>query len=352
MKKIFPLIILLICLSVAGLIILQVNWFKNQLLVQQEKIIDRVEKAGVYVSEDLGKKLGDGGRSFRLNKGSSAFQGMQEMYFFNYGRMPNVSERYTTDEVRQKLKDAFKKQKLNDLRFEFAVTSNANNFWIEMQSQHFQNESLDTNHFRKVVVPVTSASTNFIDGFIPFEHLFIIIPDFQNQVWRSLNWQIIFSALFSIIIISAFFITVKTMLNQKKLSEIKSDFINNMTHEFKTPLATISLAVDAIRNEKVINDAYKLSYFSGIIKDENRRMNKHVETILQAALMDRQELKLHFKPTNIHQLIQQVVDNFKLQLQESYFQSDRQRYKILQRFSLHKNNNPQHKQIFCYTNTG
>lgn len=106
------------------------------------------------------------------------------------------------------------------------------------------------------------------------------------------------------------------MLNQKKLSEIKSDFINNMTHEFKTPLATISLAVDAIRNEKVMSDATKMSYFSSIIKDENKRMNKHVETILQAALMDRQELKLHFKPTDIHALISQVIDNFRLQLEE------------------------------------
>ena len=89
-----------------------------------------------------------------------------------------------------------------------------------------------------------------------------------------------------------FYVTVNALLRQKKLSEIKNDFINNMTHEFKTPLATISLAVDALRNEKVIEDKDKMEYFSGIIKEENKRMNKHVETILQAALMDRQEVQL------------------------------------------------------------
>jgi len=106
------------------------------------------------------------------------------------------------------------------------------------------------------------------------------------------------------------------MLNQKKMSEIKSDFINNMTHEFKTPLATISLAVDALKNEKVLNDKSKWQYFNNIIKDENRRMNKHVETILQAALMEKQELKLNLTHIHVHDLLRRVVDNFQLQMQE------------------------------------
>jgi two-component system phosphate regulon sensor histidine kinase PhoR len=121
---------------------------------------------------------------------------------------------------------------------------------------------------------------------------------------------------FTLIIISAFYVTVSTLLRQKKLSEIKNDFINNMTHEFKTPLATISLAVDAMRNEKVVQDREKSAYFSSIIKEENRRMNKQVETILQAALIDRQELQLKLQPLHINEVIKKVMDNFKLQLEE------------------------------------
>jgi two-component system phosphate regulon sensor histidine kinase PhoR len=121
---------------------------------------------------------------------------------------------------------------------------------------------------------------------------------------------------FTLIIISAFFVTVTTLLMQKKLSEIKNDFINNMTHEFKTPLATISLAVDAMRNDKVVHDSEKSAYFSDIIKEENRRMNKQVETILQAALIDRQELQLKLQPLHINEVIRRVMDNFKLQLEE------------------------------------
>src|SRR4030095_6134776 len=116
--------------------------------------------------------------------------------------------------------------------------------------------------------------------------------------------------------IAAFYITVRTMLNQKKMSEIKSDFINNMTHEFKTPLATISLAVDALKNDKVLGDKSKWQYFNNIIKDENRRMNKHVETILQAALMEKQELTLNLTAIHIHDLLRRIIENFQLQLQE------------------------------------
>ena len=89
-----------------------------------------------------------------------------------------------------------------------------------------------------------------------------------------------------------------------------------MTHEFKTPLATISLAVDALKNEKVLNSREKLSYFSGIIKEENKRMNQHVETILQAALLEKQEFQLNKQELHTHELLQRSLDNFNLQLED------------------------------------
>jgi two-component system, OmpR family, phosphate regulon sensor histidine kinase PhoR len=126
----------------------------------------------------------------------------------------------------------------------------------------------------------------------------------------------IFSIVLLLVVITAFYLTVSTLIRQKKLSEIKNDFINNMTHEFKTPLATISLAVDALKNEKVTSDPQKLGYFSSIIKEENQRMNRQVETILKSALMERQEVELNLKPINVHQVIEDVADNFMLRLEE------------------------------------
>src|SRR6478736_3390404 len=314
MKKVFPIIIILISLSLIGIIVIQINWFKNQLVIQQERFIDKADKAGFDVSEDLSKHVMTG-NSLKLGK-RQGLQMFPDDLPFNISRTPTISDRYTTTEIQGKLDKAFKKEGLENLRFEFAVTSNSDDFLLEMQSANFDKESADTNHFRRRVIPILPINGNELEGLLANEHLFIIIPDFKTQVWQSLRWMVVFSGLFTIIIIAAFYITVRTMLNQKKMSEIKSDFINNMTHEFKTPLATISLAVDALKNEKVQKDAEKLGYFSSIIKEENQRMNRQVETILKSALMDRQEVQLNAKPLHVHEIIKDVADNFILRLQE------------------------------------
>lgn len=314
MKRVFPIIIVLISLSLTGIILIQINWFKNQLLIQQERFIDKVDKAGLDVAEDLSKHVMSGG--MKLGARRPGFQLLPNDLSFNISRMPTISDRYTIGDIQNKLVKAFNKEGLENLRFEFAVTSNSDDFVVEMQSEHFDKESADTTHFRRRVIPIIPESGSNFDGLLANEHLFIIIPDFKSQVWQSLTWMIVFSILFTVIIIAAFYITVRTMLNQKKMSEIKSDFINNMTHEFKTPLATISLAVDALKNDKVINDKAKWQYFNNIIKDENKRMNKHVETILQAALMEKQEFRLNLVPVHIHEILAQIADNYQLQLQE------------------------------------
>jgi two-component system, OmpR family, phosphate regulon sensor histidine kinase PhoR len=149
----------------------------------------------------------------------------------------------------------------------------------------------------------------------------VLVIDWKNVAIKTLRMRIATAIFFTIIIITAFYLTVHTMLRQKKLGEIKNDFINNMTHEFKTPLATISLAVDAMKNEKVLQDRDKISYFSSIIKEENQRMNRQVETILRASQLEKQEVDLNLKPIHVHEVIKDVVDNFALQLEEKQGQA-------------------------------
>ncbi|MBK9392316.1 MAG: HAMP domain-containing histidine kinase [Bacteroidetes bacterium] len=97
---------------------------------------------------------------------------------------------------------------------------------------------------------------------------------------------------------------------------MKSDFINNMTHEFKTPIATISLAADTISNPKVINDESKVLQFIGMIKKENNRMNKKVETILQIASLDKKEIQFRFENISMHTIIDHVLDTMDIQIQQ------------------------------------
>jgi two-component system, OmpR family, phosphate regulon sensor histidine kinase PhoR len=132
-----------------------------------------------------------------------------------------------------------------------------------------------------------------------------------STVWPTL----LLSVLFSGIILFSFWYTMRVIFRQKQLSEMKTDFINNMTHEFKTPIATISLATDSINSPMVINDTNKIKRFVDIIRQENRRMNSQVERVLQMALIDKKEFQLNVDEIDMHALIQQVVGNFSLQVE-------------------------------------
>ncbi len=315
MKKIFPIIVILISLSLLGIIILQVSWFRNLLLVQKEQLLNKVELATLEVADELSNYASSTSPLRNPRKPSVILQD-QDGQMINLFKPQPLSARFSAGDIYRKIRDRFNKKGLQKVDFEFAISTNNNYYTFELQSKHFGTEFLDTIGNKTRIAPIYPQGGSFAEGLVPYESLIIVVPDFEKQVWESITWMVAGAILFTVIIIAAFFLTVKTLLNQKKLSEIKSDFINNMTHEFKTPLATISLAVDALRNDKVQSNPEKMQYFSGIIKEENKRMNRHVETILQAALMEKQELKLNLQPVHAHTIINDVLENFTLQLED------------------------------------
>jgi two-component system phosphate regulon sensor histidine kinase PhoR len=147
-------------------------------------------------------------------------------------------------------------------------------------------------------------------------YLSLYFPNRTRLVLGSSLSMLLLSVVFTSIIMFSFWYTIQVIFRQKQLSEIKNDFINNMTHEFKTPIATIQLASDALNNEKVISNEEQIRYYSGIIKEENRRMNKQVEKILQAAQLERDEINLQLKKIDVHQIIAKVAEHTKLQMEE------------------------------------
>ncbi len=145
--------------------------------------------------------------------------------------------------------------------------------------------------------------------------LSVIFPERTNYVLGSMTWILGGSMLFSLFIFATFALSLFFIIRQKKISEMKSDFINNMTHEFKTPIATISLAADTITNEKVIKDEDSIKHFIGMIKKENSRMNKQVEIILQIASLDKKEIEFRFENTSLHSIIEKAVETIDIQVQ-------------------------------------
>lgn len=146
--------------------------------------------------------------------------------------------------------------------------------------------------------------------------LAVNFPDRELFIGQTTTLLLGLSTVFTLIIFLTFSLSILLILRQKKISEMKSDFINNMTHEFKTPIATISIAADSIANEKVINNEEKVRFFTGMIKKENFRMNEQVERILQIARLDRKEFEFNFQAVNIHELVEEVIKGFHLQVEK------------------------------------
>ena len=306
MKKTFPFLFTLIGLSILGILFIQITWLQGLFLLQKNQLVEKVNQAGVIVSADLGKKL-NGGLAFHFPKKSLSLSGGGHTHSFEEA---TLSDLYSFQDLDKRLKAALVKYGLQDLAYEFALQDK--NGIIEIKSKQFEDVFLD--ELNTVQTRISIIPQEILETTGPFETLIIIVPNVNMYLFKTLQWVLFGAFLFIITVLAAFLITIRSLIKQRKLSEIKSDFINNMTHELKTPLATISLAVDALKSNKVQADAGSVDYFSSIIKEENIRMNKHVETILQAALLEKKENVLNRQLVNINELIQGVIDSFKLQL--------------------------------------
>ncbi|REC44824.1 MULTISPECIES: sensor histidine kinase [Chryseobacterium] len=131
------------------------------------------------------------------------------------------------------------------------------------------------------------------------------------------NWPMLLGTFLSLLtILGIYIISINYMMRQKKLAEVKTDFINNMSHEFKTPLATISVATDSLANDKIATNPDKVKYYSNLIKQENLRMKKQVENVLNMSKLERNEVELFLRETNVRELIKKTTESFNLIIQQ------------------------------------
>lgn len=317
MKKIFPIIIVLISLSLIGTIYIQYSWIRTMLVNKHDEIEFKLVRTLEEVSKELIEQKGTlpSLKNYRTKPGFSL---PSDQFQLELMKPATITQKFTEFEIHEKIAKALHKQGLQDIKFEFAITGDisAPSADFEIKSNNFLSQLEDTMSNLQLQYALQPQSGSDFENLMPVQIMMLIIPDIKKLVLEQMRWMIIGAIFFTLMIISAFYITVNALLRQKKLSEIKNDFINNMTHELKTPLATISLAIDALKNEKVIQDREKMDYFNSIIKEENKRMNKHVETILQAAVMDRQEIQLTKQPVQVNGLINEILSNYALQLHE------------------------------------
>ena len=167
---------------------------------------------------------------------------------------------------------------------------------------------LKNTHHRLSFSRITHSSKHQLLVFFPEEKHLIIR--------RMLFWLIILSGFFLLIVVNSFLFIIFHLLKQKKISEMKNDFINNMTHEFKTPISTISVASEMLLKPTVYDNPEKTRKYANIIYDENLRLRNQVEQVLQISILDRNELKINKSEIDVHKILENTVEIFNLIIRE------------------------------------
>lgn len=197
------------------------------------------------------------------------------------------------------------------LPYEFAV-KDGNGQNVVFSSTTTKSTDLEAHAFKASLFPSEMTTSSNL--------LLVYFPDQQRFILNKMTAMLSGSVVLVLVIMVCFYLAVTTILRQKKLSEIKNDFINNMTHEFKTPISTIALATEMAQENAGTSilgtGGERISRYLGIIREENKRLGTHVEKVLQMALLDRGDVKLKTDVVNIHSVIEKVLNGLSVQIEQ------------------------------------
>lgn len=213
-----------------------------------------------------------------------------------------ISQRVTKQQLDSLIRLELKRKAIK-IPFEFAVTDEgANNIYM---TDKFERNPKDAVMVHQQLSP---------DGYTRTSFLHVNFPNTQRVAFKSMAILVIASFALTLIIIFTFSLTLLVIFKQKKLSEIKNDFVSNMTHELKTPISTISLAAQMLQDKNISNTSKNYDYLSKIVGDESKRLGFLVEKVLQMAVYDKGKLNLKAKDIDVHAIANKVADNMQLQM--------------------------------------
>ncbi|MEZ4856545.1 MAG: HAMP domain-containing sensor histidine kinase [Gelidibacter sp.] len=210
-----------------------------------------------------------------------------------------IYKRISVEELKKRLALKLNNEGI-DIDFQFAIYDK--DLATKVQSDNFE-KNVETTY--GVPIFADDSSTNKYLLYIDF-------PNRNKFLLSSILGMMILSILFTAIIIIAYTSALYQLVKQRQISQIKTDFINNMTHEFKTPIATINLALDAIKNPKIVDDKEKVARYLKMIKDENKRMHAQVENVLRISKLEKNELNISKERVKLHDLIEDAITHVEL----------------------------------------
>ena len=226
-----------------------------------------------------------------------------EIFFKDIAATKPVQERVSKERLQSLLREELE---LNEVKTPFEYSIYSNGLATKVQSENFRFDKDDT-----YSIPIYKDN----DGIERYM-LLVCFPQKEKFLFSELVGISLLSIIFTLVIIIAYSSALNQLMRQRQISEIKTDFINNMTHEFKTPIATINLALDSIKNPKVIEDKEKVHRYLQMIRDENKRMHAQVENVLRISKLEKKELEINKESTNIHEILEDAIEHVNLIIED------------------------------------
>jgi two-component system phosphate regulon sensor histidine kinase PhoR len=381
-KRVMWLIIGVMAISMVGIGIIQMIWFDTAIDQDKKNFDDKVRIALGIVKERLledaqNENFAKNHYNTKRNLESTKFLDKSSIYdeYNNGGKTPfeiqkfnfdmkaakiflyaqTFLEKIDKDKLDTYIKHEIEQQDIN-LVFDYGIYSNEVQSFIIMNGNYtaqiistgnssspvktgneLYNSPYQISLFNSPVPPSSrGAEADNIPGYLK-----IYFPTKNKYLWSAVIPSLLMSILFTGLVLFCFSYVIYIILRQKQVSEMKTDFINNMTHEFKTPIATISLAADSISSPMILGNDEKVMRFTNIIKQENKRMLSQVEKVLQMAMLDKKDFQLKLSSVDVHQLIEVAVEhtNLKILKRNGILQTDlKANNHIIQADSTHISN--------------
>lgn len=292
-RRTIRIIILFATVSLIGIIATQFFWVKNAYNLEEKQFNERVHLALNNVTHKL----------LSINKDESVIINPVKQISSNYF-ITTINDTVHPYLLETLLKNEFVDRNIN-IDFEYVIydcftDSIVFGDYISLDKQEqdqLQSKSYNIKWDR---------DGHYFGVYFPSKRTYIIN---EMGIW-------VFSSSIILIIIVFFAYTINVILKQKRLSEIKNDFINNITHEFKTPISTISLSADVLMQPNIANEPDRLHNYAKIIKDENKRLKNQVDKVLQLATLEKDKLKLENEELDLHQIISDSVKSFELLIKQ------------------------------------
>ena len=287
------IIISVATILLVGLVVTQIFWVRNAYQIQERQFNYDVTNSLIGVAKEIRQQQSDSTPVIDpvLNHSINLY-------------LVTLNDTVDAAYLEALLSNAFKGKEIN-LEFEYAI----HDCFRETTICRRKEENPES---QGVIVASTAPEVEWgVDG-----HYFTVyFPSISGQLFSQLDFWI-YSSLLLLVVIVFFAYTISIILRQKRLSEIKTDFINNMTHELKTPISTISLSSERLLKPDILDNPDRLFNYAGIIRNENQRLQNQVERVLQMATLDSEKIKLKKKAIDINEIVQKVVSTIELKVKE------------------------------------